>query len=174
MRTIIPSTFPGFTAGATFDQLARDMDRLFDAMATRPSLMTNAASSRVWPSMNVWRDADNIFAEAEIPGFRMEDIEVLATEQTLTLRGRRELSTPDNATPMRLERSVSEFERTLRLPVEIDPDHVQASLTNGVLRVSMPIAEAARPKRVQIQTLEATPGREALTAAAPEPQEATS
>jgi len=174
MLSIFPNTIPSIGRDSMIGQIARDLsqdwDRLFDTAA--PAQMASA-SSRGWPGMNMWRAGDNIVAEAEIPGFRMEDIEVLANEHTLTLRGQRQNSAPDNATALRLERSVSRFERSLRLPLEINPDQVRATLANGVLRVTLPIAEAARPKRIQIQALGSHPTREALPASPETPAEAT-
>jgi len=170
MLSIFPNTIPGLSRNSVFGQIARDMDRLFESVATRP--MVDSAS-RTWPGMNVWRDGDDIVAEAEIPGFRMEDIEVLATEHMLTIRGQRRSSTPENATALRIERSVSRFERSLHLPVEIDPDRVRATLADGVLRVTLPVAEAARPRRVQIQSLASTPAREALPTSPVSQAEAT-
>ena len=126
---------------APIGSLAREMDRLFDG-ATR---------THVWPALNVWRDRDDLVVEAEIPGFRL--LEVLATEDTLTLRGERTVGRPQNATALRLERSVNRFERSLRLPVEIDADRVTASLDDGVLRITLPVAEAARPRRVTVTSI---------------------
>ncbi|RMH12576.1 MAG: Hsp20/alpha crystallin family protein [Planctomycetota bacterium] len=168
MLSIIPSTFPTFARSSTFGELVRDVDRLFDAMTSRAPM-----SSRPWPGMNVWRDGDNIVAEAEIPGFTMDDIEVFATEDVLTIRGQRHSSTPEHATPLRLERCVNSFERSLRLPVEIDPDHVQATLVNGVLRVTLPVCEAARPRRVKIQALNPTEAHDVLPASSEQEVAAT-
>ena len=160
-------TLPSTIRNSTFDQLSREVDRMFEAasglMGSRPSQGAGA-----WPSLNLWREQDALFAEAEIPGFRMEDIEVLATERALLIRGQRSTNKPENATPIRLERTTNRFERTLRMPVEIDSDAVEATLTNGVLRIRMPLGETARPRRVEIKAIGSGPAKGALPAGASE------
>jgi HSP20 family protein len=146
-----------------FGWLSREMDRLFDAAGLQdPSAL--AGRSVRWPGLNIWREGDTIVAEAEIPGYRPEDIEVTATEDTLTIRGQRQTAMPEQVTPLRTERSVSRFERSVRLPVEVEADGIEATLADGVLRVTMPVAEAARPRRVQVRQFASGPSREALPA----------
>jgi len=147
MLTLFPNTAAALGRNTAFGRLARDMDRIFES-ALSPS---ESNARQAWPGLNVWRENDQLVAEAEIPGFRMEDIELYATEDTLTLRGRRDVREPEGAEAIRVERSVNSFERSLRLPVEINPDSVEATLVNGVLRVNLPLAEASLPKRVHIQ-----------------------
>ncbi len=166
MLKTIPNSMTRFGMNDSFGSLFRDMDRLFDMTTAPKSSLLGSASRAKWPGLNVWRDDDQMVAEAEIPGFRMEDIEVLAGEDSVTIRGHRSESTPEGATPLRIERSVSSFERSFRTPVQIDPDAVEATLENGVLRVMLPIAESARPRRVQIKALTSGPEREALPSAA--------
>ncbi|MGP1346220.1 MAG: Hsp20/alpha crystallin family protein [Phycisphaerales bacterium] len=140
-----------FNSPVSLDRVAREFDRAMEQALVGGVQRRAGGAATAWPGVNAWRDGDEIVAEAEIPGFRLEDIEVLATEDALTLRGRRELRGPEGGTALRLERSVREFDRTLRLPIQIDPDGVRASLVNGVLRVSMPVARAARPRRIAIE-----------------------
>jgi HSP20 family protein len=134
---------PGVFQG--FDRLTREMSQLL----AQPAAGAHSAA----PAMNVWREGDVFVAEAEIPGFSMEDVEILATEDTLTIRGRRENTQPQAATPLHVERALTSFERTLRLGVEIDVESTKASLQNGVLRVTMPIAEQALPRRIEVVTI---------------------
>jgi len=134
-----------FASFDDFDRITREMDRLFDAAAL------GRRSIPAVPGLNVWRDADSVVAEAELPGFTADEIEILATEDTLTLRGSRSSSTPEGATRVRIERTLTSFERSIRLPVEINPEGVAASLENGLLRVTLPVAEAARPRRVEVR-----------------------
>ncbi len=155
LQTIMPSAL---LRGTMLDQFARNVDRLVEA-AVGPAL---SSAPSAWPALNVWREGDDIFVEAEIPGFRLEDIEILASGDSLTLRGRRESAVPEGATPLRVERSITRFERSVQFPVEIDPDAVEARLTDGVLRVTLPLAESARPKRVQIKSI-GTGGRKVLS-----------
>ncbi len=116
-----------------------------------------------WPGLNLWRDGDNIVAEGEVPGFRHEDLEILATEDTLTIRGQRAKSVPENANALRVERSVRRFERSVQLPIQINAETVQATLADGVLRLTMPVVEAARPRRIPLKAIQPAQSQPALT-----------
>ncbi|HZW11411.1 MAG TPA: Hsp20/alpha crystallin family protein [Phycisphaerales bacterium] len=136
---------------SAFDRLSREMDRLLAAPALACSGCSPAIpSAQTRPGVNLWRETDAFVLETEIPGFRREDVEILATADGVTLRGHRETSHPEGATPLRVERMTTRFERTFRLPVEIDADAADASMQNGVLRVRLPFAAVARPRRIQI------------------------
>jgi HSP20 family protein len=138
-----------------FAQISREMDRILAASPARPAPAN-------WPGLNLWRDAEAIVAEAEVPGFRAQDVEVTVTDDTLTVRGTRSAGVPENAVAIRVERSVSRFERSVRLPAPVDADAVSATLTDGVLRVTMPLAAAARPRRIEVRALDGAARREAL------------
>jgi len=148
------------TAPDLVGSLPSEMDRLFNMVGGSAA---GEPRGGAWPGLNVWRSTEDLVVETEIPGFRREDIEVLATEDTLTIRGRREPTAPEGATALRIERSVNRFERSVRLPVVVDPNGVTATVTDGVLRVALPIGEAARPRRIEVGTSERGIGRGALT-----------
>ena len=158
---MLSSLFPYAIQTSSFETLSREMDRFLQAAAPTQALAARSQAS-YWPGLNVWRDSDTIVAEAEIPGFKMDDVEVLCTENTLTLRGRREVNTPENAHALRVERRVTSFDRTIELPIPLRPDAVEATLVNGVLRVTMPVAEAVRPRRVEVKAIAPEPARAAL------------
>jgi HSP20 family protein len=148
LSTMFPMTF----RNPVFDRLSEEMDRLFEATTSMLQPLAQE-SATAWPGLNIWRQGDSIVAEAEVPGFRMDDVEVLAGESGLTIRGERPDQTPKGATPLRVERGVHRFERTVSLPVEIDAERVEATLNNGVLRVTLPIAESALPRRIEVKAL---------------------
>ncbi len=131
--------------------LAHEMDRLFDRQS--PSVR---ASGR-WPGLNVWRDGDDIVVEAEVPGCRMDELHVFAQHDTLTIRGERTSALVEGARVLRAERTGRKFSRELTLPVEIDEERVSATLVDGVLRVTLPVAESAKPKRIAITGAVTTP-----------------
>ena len=105
------------------------------------------------PALNVWDDGEKFHAEAEVPGFRMKDIEVTVTGNQLTFAGRRETeSEPEkNVTFHRRERRMTEFSRMLTLPADVDPEKVEAKLNNGVLSIVMPKAETARVRKIEVK-----------------------
>lgn len=110
-----------------------------------------ALGQRPFPAMNVWEDGDTIYAEADLPGVKMEDIEVLVQGDQLTIKGKRSVETPDDTTVHVRERSVGEFARTVTLPVEIDADKVAAKLRDGVLIVTLPKSQASVPHKIEVK-----------------------
>lgn len=143
---MLNALFPSSFTPSAFDQLSREMDRLIGLAPAGASHGSLAG----WPGMNLWREGEAIVAEAEVPGMKIEELEVVATAKGLKIRGERKSVAPENATAIRIERPVGRFERSVQLPVAIEPDEVKATLTNGVLRVVMPVARAARPRRIAV------------------------
>jgi HSP20 family protein len=135
------------------DQFAREMNQVLGTFA--PAIL-GAASVRPtadrWPALNAWEADEELVVEAELPGFRMQDIEVLAGDGTLTVKGRREQAMPEGATALRLERAPISFERTIGLPFEIDAAGTAATLRDGVLRITMPKAPSARIRRIEVKS----------------------
>jgi HSP20 family protein len=107
-----------------------------------------------FPALNVWEDGDALFAEAEVPGLKSDDVEISVIGADLTITGRRNWrESQEGATFHRQERGAGEFNRVVRLPVEIDADKVEATLTDGVLLLRLPKAASAKPTRIKV-----TPG----------------
>lgn len=133
-------------------QLRDEMDRLvsdfFTPATARAAWATNPARS--FPMLNVWEDGDNLFAEAEVPGLKSEDVEISVVGNELTIRGRRGEPARDGVAYHRQERGVGEFNRVLRLPIEVNADKVDASLKDGVLLIKLPKAESAKPKKIKV------------------------
>lgn len=132
-----------------FAQMTREMDRLFSRPL--PALGLGRSSDAIAPAVNIWQDDTAIHAEAELPGYRMEDIEILAHEDSLTIRGTRQITIPQGAVPLRAERAAGAFERTIALPVPVDVNAVTATLRDGVLTISMPMTPEVKPRRIAIQ-----------------------
>lgn len=132
-----------------FSQFRREMDELFGSiLADAPGL----PASRTAPPMNVWEEAEHYVIEAELPGYRLEDIEVSVLGDEATLKGRRMITDPEGATMLRRERQAGSFSRTWTLPASIDPEKVEASLTHGVLRVNLPKTPQAQPRRIAVKS----------------------
>jgi HSP20 family protein len=102
--------------------------------------------------MNVWTNEEGTVVTAELPGFRAEDLDIAVVNDTLTVSGTRE---PDEAeeerTYHRRERSCGSFKRTFQLPFAIEPGAVDATLERGVLRITLPRAEADKPKKITVK-----------------------
>lgn len=105
-----------------------------------------------YPPLNVWRGQDGIVVTAEVPGARLEDLEITVHQNTLTLKGRRESEAAGkDATFHRQEREYGAFARTVTLPYNVGPEGVTASASNGILHVELPRPETDKPKRIQIK-----------------------
>lgn len=145
--------FDQLTTRWAFPDLRRQFDRVFE------QVMEPAGSSlfgaRTFPALNVWEDKDCLFVEAEVPGVAMNEIEINVVGGELSIKGSRQLPVGGNGsasvTYHRQERAMGEFSRFLTLPDMIDADKVEAVLKNGVLTIKLPKAEAAKPRRIQVQ-----------------------
>jgi HSP20 family protein len=107
-----------------------------------------------FPPLNVWEEGENIRVEAEIPGVRIEEVEVSFDNGELTLKGEKKFETKENAPLHRRERLYGAFTRTLTLPWEIVADKVSAELKDGILTITLPKAEAAKPHKVAVKYVE--------------------
>ena len=128
-----------------------DMDRLFDNFfedfpAARPF------GRRTFPAINVWEEGDRLYAEVEVPGLSMEDLEVFVQGDELSVKGERKDVEAEGVTYHRRERGVGKFGRVLHLPVEIDADKVAATLRHGVLTITLPKAQAVLPRKIEVKS----------------------
>ena len=141
-------------ASSAMDSLRHEFDRLIDRVST--SGLASPWPTRVLdrmrpqPSVNLLETDDALFFESELPGVCREDLDISASDHELTIAGTRTIDTPTQATTLRHERSTLRFERTLRLPVAVEADGIDASLENGVLTVSLPKAKPARTRRIAV------------------------
>jgi HSP20 family protein len=130
---------------STFGELQREMNRWFgvgNGGQCRPS---------VFPPVSVWEDGESFFVEAEIPGVKMEDIDVQVVGDELTIKGQRRAMESENTTFHRQERCTGEFARVLALPVDVNPEGVQAVLRDGVLTITLPKAEAVKARKIAVK-----------------------
>jgi HSP20 family protein len=132
--------------------LARLQDEIGDVFG---NMFEDALGSRgyaaTYPGLNIWEDGDTAYVEAELPGMTLNDVEVTVTGNQLTLKGERKIADPDGGTLRRRERSQGAFARTLTLPWEVDTEHVEATLHDGVLTIKLPKSESAKPRKVKVQ-----------------------
>jgi HSP20 family protein len=104
-----------------------------------------------YPPLNVWADSDKVYAEAELPGMQLDHLEIYVTEENqLTIQGERRRLELDKGVWYGQERGFGQFSRTIRLPVKVDADKVEARFEYGVLLVTLPKSEAAKPRRISV------------------------
>jgi HSP20 family protein len=139
-----------------FDQLRREVDRAFsnlgiDARFRNAFLPGRAA--RAYPLVKMWGDADKVVVEALAPGVSPDTFEINILRNQLTVSGEKS-RTPENIKPEqyhRSERAAARFVRTLALPSEVDDTRVTAEYRNGILRLTLPKVEAAKPKKITVK-----------------------
>jgi HSP20 family protein len=89
---------------------------------------------------------------AEVPGVRPEDVKLSIENNLLTIRGEKKQQAEEKSERVhRYERSYGVFERTFSLPTTVDPERIAASYTNGILTVTIPKAERARPREIPVK-----------------------
>ena len=128
------------------------MNRLFDQTLarTRPEEEGIAASTWV-PSVDIYETSDRVVMKAELPGLTREDIEINVRDNTLSLRGERKFEKDvKEENYLRIERAYGSFQRSFTLPATIQQDKIKAVFKDGVLEVTLPKAEEARPKQIKI------------------------
>ena len=132
------------------ERLRRDMDRLFESTVPR---FQRARGAR-FPVLNVWaNESEGVFVSSEIPGVAPDVLDISVTADTLTISGKRAPEDlPEGAHYHRRERYCDEFSRTVQLPFTVDKDSVEATIENGVLRISLPRAEAEKPKQIEVKS----------------------
>jgi len=151
LRRVWPSR-PAFeNPFADFDQLRREMLRVFDAVTGSDS--AREMSAGVFPPMNVTQDDNNFYVRAEMPGIKAKDLSISALRNRVSLSGKREIP-PENerVSYHRKERAEGEFNRTVTLPGEIAADRVEARYTDGILALTLPKAEEAKPRQIPVGT----------------------
>jgi HSP20 family protein len=129
----------------------RDIDRVFDQFFGKAGTMTGP-----WmPMVDIRETKDAIEVVAELPGMRPEEVEVSVENNILSISGekKQELAeSGDGADYHLIERRCGRFERSFTLPRTVDADKIAARVEHGLLTITLPKAEAAKPRRVEIRT----------------------
>ena len=140
------------------DALRREMDRIFDSMGGTWSFPFSQISflpgraARSYPLINVNEDKDAYYIEALAPGVDPDSMDVSVVGNTLSIAGEKNMKSPDIKPEAyhRNERAAGKFVRTLELPNEVDSGQVKADYKNGLLLVTLPKSEKAKPKQISV------------------------
>ena len=140
---------------APFNDLNRirsEIDRIFQDPF---SLVTQGTSFfEGWtPALDIYEDKDKYVAKAELPGMKKEDIDVSLEGDTLTISGeRKQEEEKKEGDTYRSERYFGRFQRIVTLPAAVDANKIQATYKDGVLTVTVPKTEEAKPKQIEVKT----------------------
>jgi HSP20 family protein len=145
---------PDLSVWPTFGRLFNlrdELDRLFEGSFGEISHAGSQLLGAWNPPVDLYEDKDNVFVKAELPGLKREDIEVSLHDGALSISGERKSEEKvENAEARRAERFVGRFQRTITLPSSVVTDKVSAQYKDGVLTVTLPKAEEAKPRQIQI------------------------
>ncbi len=153
-RNLVPSLWRGSAPARRepehpFDALQQEMNRLFDSFFRGfDAAPLSAAQERLMgfiPIVDVKEDEKEVVVKAELPGIDEKDIDVVLTDQALTLKGEKKEEKEDKDKGYyRMERSYGAFRREIPLPAGIDAKKVEAVFKNGLLTVTLPKTEESR------------------------------
>ncbi|MCC6125911.1 MAG: Hsp20/alpha crystallin family protein [Pirellulales bacterium] len=136
-----------------FHQLRSEMDRLLNGfLGSTTNGGAYPAAGRGQPAVNLWDQNDALMLEMEIPGVKSEQIDISVAGLDLTVKVQRPDIAEEGLTYHRRERPVGDFTRVLRLPCEVDSNKVAAELLNGVLTLTLPKAEVAKPRKIPVSS----------------------
>jgi len=150
LRRVWPSR-PAFeNPFAEFDQLRREMLRVFDAVTGDGA---REISAGVFPPINITQDDSNFYVRAEVPGIKAKDLSISALRNRVSISGKREIPQDnEHVSYHRKERAEGAFSRTLTLPGEVAADRVEARYSDGILALTLPKAEEAKPRQIAVAT----------------------
>lgn len=104
-----------------------------------------------FPVVDLYEDKENLVVKAELPGMKKEDIEISLHDGFLSFSGeRKQEKNQEDAEARRSERWLGRFQRSVSLPCRVDPEKIKATYTDGILTVTLPKAEEAKPKQIPI------------------------
>ena len=108
------------------------------------------AGTGTYPPINVFQQGEDLVAVIELPGVDREDLNIEAKDNTIRIAGRKKVEFPEDASAHRRERLWGVFDRTLSVPMQIDPDGIKAEYKDGLLSLFIPRAARDKPRTIEI------------------------
>jgi HSP20 family protein len=126
--------------------LRDEVNRLFESPLAGLTQAFNSWS----PAVDLYEDKDNVVVKAELPGMKKEEIDVSLQEGALTISGERKIEREEKGETYRSERFFGRFQRSVMLPSAVDESKVSASYKDGILTITLPKSEEAKPKQIEV------------------------
>jgi len=141
------SIWPAF---GRLTDLRDEIDRLFESPLTELARTSNLLSG--WnPALDLYEDKDNLYVKVELPGMKREEIDVSLHEGSLSISGERKSEQKhEDAEVYRAERFFGRFQRTVTLPTPVAAEKVKAQYKDGILNITLPKTEEAKPKHIDV------------------------
>ena len=151
LRSLVPSREPNalMPPGFGLFGLHREIDRLFNEFAQG---VGPDGAKNIVPSIEISETDKAIEISAEMPGLERKDVEITIEDDTLTIRGEKKIEeNQKDKNVQHTERAYGVFLRVLQLPPGIDPSSVQATMSNGVLKIAIPKPAKPEPKKIEVK-----------------------
>jgi HSP20 family protein len=132
-----------------FDTLF-NLQRALEGRLASDWLQDQTTSQGLFPPINVFRQSDEILAILELPGVDKDSLQIEAKENTIRIAGKKVIAYPQGVSVHRRERTTGEFDRTLSLPVRLEPDSIKAEYRDGILALYLPRSERDKPRAIKI------------------------
>ena len=147
MSLLVPVKRSSAFPWAGFSELEHQLDRLFGG-----DVMSAQGTSGTWiPPVDISETDTAYILEADLPGMTKDDISVTVLEDRITLKGNRTREEKhEEKGYRRFERAEGSFERSFRINGGVDADHIDAKFENGVLTVTLPKPEEAKPRQIEV------------------------
>ena len=132
--------------------IADEMQRLVSNVFGDVTRETSFFKGSWTPAVDISEDKDNFYLHVELPGLKKDDVKVSYEDGILTIRGeKKDVREDKDVNFHRVERSFGMFERSFRVPNRILEDKIDAKFENGVLTITLPKAEEAKPKEIEVK-----------------------
>lgn len=131
----------------------REINRLFDNFFHGDVQADDSFFSSVWaPAVDIAEQDDQYVVKIELPGVNKDDVKITLESNILTIRGEKKQEKENKEDNYhKMERSYGSFQRSFTLPATVKSDKIDASFKDGILTVSLPKAEEAKPKQIDIK-----------------------
>ena len=130
------------------DRLRKELNALIEGSFSQ---RITEPSAGVFPLMNVTEDTNNFYIRAELPGIKAEDLDLSVTGDSFSISGERKIPIEQESSKYhRRERESGSFSRIFNLPSQVDTSKVEAGTSDGILTVTLPKSETAKPKQIKV------------------------
>jgi HSP20 family protein len=127
-----------------------NLQRALDARLASDWLEDQTTSQGPFPPINVFQQNGELLAIIELPGVDKASLQIEAKENTIRIAGKKAVSYPDGVSVHRRERVAGEFDRTISLPVQLEPDRIKAEYRDGILALFLPQPERNKPRTIAV------------------------
>ena len=127
-----------------------NLQRALEARLASDWLQDRTTSQGPFPPVNVFQQGSDLLAVIELAGVDKSSLQIEAKENTIRIAGRKAVSYPDGVSVHRRERVAGEFDRTISLPVQLEPDGIKAEYRDGVLALFLPRSARDKPRTIAI------------------------